>query len=645
MRQSAIFAAQFCGLRIVVFMVPCVHSIPAMTTIEKLTRLARYWSIRMTAEAGSGHFTSSLSATDLMTVLMFGGSFHFDVKRPQYGGNDRLIFSKGHASPLFFSLWHMAGVVSERQLLHFRKFTSEGELIQGHPTVEFPYAEATTGSLGQGLSVGLGMALNTKYIEKSAARVYVLLGDSEMMEGSVWEAMAIAAHYKLDNLVAIVDVNRLGQRGETIHGHATTVFEKKAKAFGWEAIVVDGHNIAAIKKAYSKAARTKSKPVMIIARTLKGKGVSFAENKDGWHGKAPSKAEEEQALKEFGTVDLKVTGKIAAARKVRASSRSVWHEMGFTSYDSAKPVATRRAYGNALVHLGVANPHVVVLDAETSNSTYAEFFKQKFPDRFFEMFIAEQNMVGAAQGFSRRGSVPFVSTFAAFLTRAYDQIRMGGYSQSNVKFCGSHAGVSIGEDGASQMGLEDIAMFRSILGSTVVYPSDALSTERLVQEIAAHTGACYIRTTRKETPILYGPGEKFPIGGSKVLHESTDDVATIVAAGITLHEALKAHDTLKEMDIMTRVIDLYSIKPLDIETLKKAAKETNVIVTVEDHYPEGGIGEAVCSALASASAAPRAFASLAVRKLPRSGKPDELLDFEDINARAIVEAVSKILSQ
>ncbi len=607
--------------------------------LSEIARLVRYWSVRATTEAGSGHLTSSLSAADLMTVLMFGGFFRFDVKHPEYAGNDRLIFSKGHASPLFYSLWHVAGAVSEKKLLHFRKFSALGTDVQGHPTTEFRFAEATTGSLGQGLSVGVGMALSALRVEKSGARVFVLLGDSEMAEGSVWEALALAAHYRLRNLVAIIDVNRLGQRGETMHGHDTSVYESKARAFGWKPIVVDGHSITEIQRAFKSACASKRKPMMIIARTLKGKGISLVEDKDGWHGKPLNRDEMKEALRELGGVDMELRGKFLRPRRPSRSRRAAPPSaMRFTDYQKEKAVATRRAYGNALVHLGASDPRTLVLDAETSNSTYAEFFKHKFPERFFEMFIAEQNMVGTAQGLSRRNATPFVSSFAAFLTRAFDQIRMGAYSGANVKFCGSHAGVSIGEDGVSQMGLEDIAMFRSVFGSAVVYPSDAVSTEKLVHEIARYPGTCYIRTTRKETPVIYSAKEMFPIGGSKTLRIGPRDRATVVAAGITLHEALRAYDQLQSRGILIRVIDLYSIKPLDAKTLRKAARETKALITVEDHYPEGGLGEAVAAVLAGERMSSPLY-RLAVRKFPRSGKPDELLNFESINARAIVKAV------
>lgn len=635
--------------------------------LEKLAKLIRYYSLVSTTEAGSGHPTSSLSAADLMTVLMFGisrndaedtaaadrggtrGFYHFDLDHPEFENNDRLIFSKGHASPLFYSLYKTAGKVSEAEMLSLRKF---GSKLEGHPTMEFPYTEVPTGSLGQGLAIGVGMALNAK-LDKLPYRTFVLLGDSEMAEGSVWEAMASASFYKLNNLVAILDVNRLGQRGETMYGHHTEVYEARAKVFGWQTMVLDGHNFDEIQSCFAKATADNVRgPVMLIARTLKGKGVSFLEDKEGWHGKALSKEELAKALEELGPVDTNLVAEVAKPEKIqRQEVRGKSEYIKFTDYPKDKPVATRKAYGNALVNIFPAYPNMVVLDGETSNSTMAEIFKKAHPDRFFEMYIAEQNMVGAALGFSRRGKIPFVSTFAAFFSRAFDQIRMSQYAKANIKFVGSHAGVSIGEDGASQMGLEEIAMFRTLLNSVVLYPSDAVSTEKLVAEAAKHYGNVYIQTTRKDTPILYSSTDEFPIGGSKVLKSSGNDQATVIGAGITLHEALAAYEELKKENINIRVIDLYSVKPLDIETLKKAAKETKNIIIVEDHFEEGGIYEAVAGALASLKSSHSASSgqashqveSLAVRKMPHSGKPEELLAYEEIDKNAIIKIVKSII--
>ena len=602
--------------------------------LNKIAKLIRCFSLVSTTMAGSGHPTSSLSAADLMTCLLFGGIFRFNVDQPGHPDNDRLIFSKGHASPLFYALWAAAGKVSEEELMILRKF---GSPLEGHPTTAFPYAEVSTGSLGQGLPIGVGIALNARYIDKLPYRTYVLLGDSEMAEGSQWEAMQIAAHYRLDNLIGILDVNRMGQRGETMYGHDMSAYENRISAFGWETIVIDGHSFHEIQDAYEKALHVKERPVMIIARTLKGKGISFMEDKPGWHGKALNRDELGKALEELGEIDRTIKGEISKPENIKPVNQSP-KEINEPAYDD-KPVATRKAYGNALKRIFPAFPDMVVLDAEVSNSTYSAIFKDEYPERFFEMYIAEQNMAGTALGLSSRGKIPFVSTFAAFLTRAYDQIRMSQYSDANIKFCGSHAGVSIGEDGASQMGLEDIAMFRAILDSVVLYPSDAVSTEKLVEQMAGHKGISYIRTTRQETPVIYDNEDEFSIGGSKVLRSSKDDVITVIAAGITLHEALEAYDALKKDNISIRVIDLYSIKPIDEDTLKSAAKSTRAIITVEDHYSEGGIGEAVRSAIAGERIVVH---SLAVRKMPRSGKPAELLDYEEISKNAIISKVRSL---
>ncbi len=634
--------------------------------LEELAKLIRYYILLSTTEAGSGHPTSSLSACELMVALLFGGIFRFDLDNPEYPNNERLIFSKGHASPLFYSLYAAAGKVTEEEMKTLRKF---GSPLEGHPTPAFQYTEAATGSLGQGLSIGVGMALNAKYIDKFPYRTYVLLGDSEMAEGSQWEAMQIAAHYKLDNLVGILDVNRLGQRGETMYGYNLQEYQKRIAAFGWETILVeDGHSFEEILDAYKKAQETREKPfdslalaqgkpTMIIAKTIKGKGISFLEDKEGWHGKALKQEELEQALGELGEIDKSIMGTILKPQEVRSSNSfktpAFVPHSGTTAgkqnskfekieYDKNKPIATRKAYGNALVRIFPKFPNMLVLDAEVSNSTFAETFKKEYPERFFEMYIAEQNMVGTALGLARRGKIPFVSTFAAFFTRAFDQVRMSQYSDSNIKFVGSHTGVSIGEDGASQMGLEDIAMFRTLRDSVVLYPCDAISAEKLVEEAAKHHGNVYIRTTRKDTPILYEPGEEFPIGGSKTLRQSENDVVTVVTAGITVFEALAAHEELQREGIAIRVVDLYSIKPLDVATLEKAARGTKAIITVEDHYSEGGLGEAVASAVTGMVHVAPVYI-LAVRKIPKSGKPEELLECEEISRDAIIKKVEEIL--
>jgi transketolase len=603
--------------------------------LKELAQLIRYYILVSTTEAGSGHPTSSLSATDLMTCLLFGGIFKFDVNNPHSPNNDRIIFSKGHASPLFYALWAAAGKVTEEELLTLRKF---GSPLEGHPTVLFPYTEASTGSLGQGLSIGVGMALNAKYIDKLPYKTFVLLGDSEMAEGSQWEAIQIAAHYNLDNLVGIIDVNRLGQRGETMYGHNLNAYKKRVSSFGWKSIVIDGHSLSEILTAYRKAQRA-SQPVMIIAHTIKGKGVSFVEDKNGWHGKALNREDLAKALEELGPINSSLRGTIRKPKQLKPEKPDAQEIQGI-EYDPDKPVATRKAYGHALARIFPAYSDIVVLDAEVSNSTYSEIFKEAYPDRFFEMYIAEQNMVGTALGFSRRGKIPFISTFAAFFTRAFDQIRMSQYSDPNIKFVGSHAGVSIGEDGASQMGLEDFAMFRTPLNSVVLYPSDAVSTEKLVEEAAKHHGLVYIRTTRQATPVIYNNEEEFPIGGSKVLRESNNDLVTVVAAGITLFEALSAYEELKKDGISIRVVDLYSLKPVDSATLHECAKTTKAIITVEDHFSEGGLGDAVKSSFTSL---PVPFYCLAVTKMPRSGKPQELLDYEGISKNALIEKIKEMI--
>ncbi len=604
--------------------------------LEKLSRLVRYFILISTTKAGSGHPSSSLSAVELMTTLLFGGFFKFKIGDVEYINNDRLIFSKGHASPLMYSLWAAAGAVSEKELLTLRKF---GSRLEGHPTPNFPYAEAATGSLGQGLSIGLGMALNAKYIDKLPYHTYVLLGDSEMTEGSQWEAIQIAAHYKLDNLTGIIDLNRLGQRGETIYGNKTEAYRDRVSSFGWETITIDGHNLEEIENAYEKSLSLKGKPVMIIARTVKGKGVKLIEDKNGWHGKAMPEEDMKIALNQLGKIDRDIRAEISKPDNVKIpKSEKIKYEKIPMEGDK---ISTRRVYGNTLVNIFSKYPQLVVLDAEVSNSTYSETFKKKFPERFFEMYIAEQNMVGTALGLSLRKKIPFISTFAAFFTRAFDQIRMSQYSNSNIKFVGSHAGVSIGEDGASQMGLEDIAMFRTLINGVVLYPSDGIATSKLVERAAEHLGNVYIRTTRMDMPIIYNQKDDFEIGGSKTVRRSGSDRITVCAAGVTLHEALKAYEELKKENLFIRVIDLYSIKPIDKDSILKAQRETSAIITVEDHFAEGGIGEAVKS-VTSENGSP--VYMLAVRKMPRSGKPAELLDYEGISSKAIVNKVKKILT-
>ncbi len=641
------------------------------TSLKKLCQLLRYDIVTSTTAAGSGHPTSSLSAVELMGTLFFNGYFHFDFKNPANIYNDRLIFSKGHASPLYYALYHAAGVLKYKDLLTLRMFDS---VLEGHPTPRFKYTEAATGSLGQGFSVGVGMALGMKLHLRSALsvqgssrmnhknyerltmnyepKVFVLLGDSEMAEGQVWEAMEIASYYKLSNLVAILDVNRLGQRGETMLGWNLKTYQKRAEAFGWSTIVIrDGHDLSEVNHALGNALTPRVGPVMIIAKTVKGKGVSFFENKDDWHGKALPKDKLEEALKDIGKVDGDMKGEVAKPTKVMSFEFDVLSETRNPQhithdYPVSTLVATREAYGAALANLGAHDPSVVVLDAETSNSTYADAFQKKFPERFFEMYIAEQNMVSVALGLSKLGFIPYSSTFAAFLTRAFDQIRMSQYSEGNVKIAGSHAGVSIGYDGSSQMGLEDLSMFRSVHESTVFYPSDAVSAYALVVKAREIPGIVYIRTTREKTPILYDRREQFEVGGSKILRQNRKDKAVVFTAGITLHESLKAYEELLRENIHVCVVDLYSVKPIDKKTIEQESKRAKNVIVVEDHYPTGGLGEAVLAALSKIEDRPSKinFVHLAVNKVPRSGSPAELLAYEEIDAMAIIKAVKKSIS-
>jgi transketolase len=608
--------------------------------LRTLARLIRLHCLNMTSTAHSGHLTSSLSATDVMTALLFGGTFRFKVDEPDHPNNDRLIFSKGHASPLFYALWAVAGGITDEELLSYRQF---GSRLEGHPTPRLPYVEAATGSLGQGLGIGLGMALNASRLDRLPYRTYVLLGDSEMSEGSQWETIQLAEHYQASNLIGIIDVNRLGQRGQTMFGHDIDAYARRVAAFGWKTLEIDGHDMQQAVDAFREATAERSQPLMIVARTVKGKGISFIEDADGWHGKALDEDQWKQALRELSDVDRHARGTIAAPED-RRPTRTPAQPAASPRYDIGKPVSTRKAYGTALTRLRGQFPHVVSLDAEVSNSTMAELFAKQAPERFFEMFIAEQNMVEVALGLSRRGKVPFVSTFAAFLTRAFDQIRMSQYSQANIKFVGSHAGVSIGEDGPSQMALEDIAMFRAVHGSTVLYPSDANQTAKLVEAMVDLDGISFLRTTRAETPVIYEAGEDFPVGGAKVARSSDDDEVTLIGAGITLHEALKAADSLAGEGVSARVIDLYSVKPVDVETLRTAAEATGGrFVVAEDHWPEGGLGEAVLSAFGDVDEGPTVL-HLAVREMPGSGKPAELLAAAGIDAEHIAAAARKLVA-
>jgi transketolase len=609
-------------------------------TLEMMGDKLRIHSIVATSEAGSGHPTSCMSAADL-TAGVFFYAMQYDVANPKSPINDRFVLSKGHAAPLLYAAWAEAGAFPAERLKTLREFTSD---LEGHPTPRLPWVEVATGSLGQGLSCGVGMAINSKYLDHISNNIFVLMGDGEAAEGSVWEAAEIASYYKLDNLIGIVDVNGLGQSQRTMYGHDTEVYRRRFEAFGWHAVSVDGHNVAEIVAALDEAMAVTDKPAVIVAATRKGKGVSFTEDKDGWHGKALKKGEElERAMAEL---EPKVAGfsgmkiKIPEGRSA-GSGPAATVELAPSEYTIGQQVATREAYGEALSRLGDVNPLIVVLDGDTKNSTYSEKFMKAHPGRFFESFIAEQNMVGAAVGLSAMGKVPFASTFACFLTRSYDHIRMAAVSQSNLKLCGSHAGVSIGEDGPSQMALEDLAMMRAIEGSTVLYPSDAIATEHAVGLAAEHRGIVYIRTSRPKTPVIYSKDEQFEIGRAKVIRQNSEDKATIVSSGVTLFEALAAYDQLKAEGISVRVIDLFSVKPVDEETLRSSAGETNnLIITVEDHSGWGGLGEAVASAVSPAGVRVH---QLAVREVPRSGKPEELLAAYGIDRSAIVRKIKLLL--
>ena len=599
----------------------------------------RIESVRATTEAGSGHPSSCCSAADIVAALFFA-VMRYDPKNPRHPNRDRFILSKGHAAPLLYAAWAEAGLFEKADLLKLRTLGSD---LEGHPTPRLPFVDVATGSLGQGLPAGVGMALNAKRLDRSGYRTYVLMGDGESVEGSVWEAAEVARHEGLDNLCAIVDVNRLGQSGPTMLQHDMDGYRARWAGFGWHAIVVDGHDPAALLASFDEAARTTGRPTVLLARTLKGKGISFVEDRPDWHGKALKKGEElDKALAELskGLTENAIAPQISRPTGPDAAPPAAT-PMAPPAYKPTDAVATREAFGAALAALGDANPLVVGLDADVKNSTFTELFGKRFPDRFFQNFIAEQNMVGAAVGLAACGRIPFAATFACFLTRAYDFIRMAAISHANVKLMGSHAGVSIGEDGPSQMGLEDLAMMAAQPGMVVLYPSDAVSAYKLVEAAAVHRGPVYIRTGRPKAPILYGNDEQFTIGGSRVLRQSASDQLTIVAAGVTLFEALKAYDTLKAAGIPVRVIDLYSIVPIDRATLVDSARATQGrILTVEDHYAHGGLGSAVLAALGSEGVRVH---MLAVREIPHSGKPDELLDRFGIGARAIVETAKRLL--
>jgi transketolase len=600
--------------------------------LHELAQQLRVDSVRAAAAAGSGHPTSSMSAADLMAVLL-AGHLRYDFDAPDNPANDHLVFSKGHASPLLYSMYKLAGAIDDEELLTFREF---GSRLQGHPTPEIPWVDVATGSLGQGLPISIGIALAGARLEHAEFTVWVLCGDSELAEGSMWEAFEHAGHERLDNLIAIVDVNRLGQRGPTMHEWDTSTWAAMAAACGWDVQEIDGHDIDAIEAAYA-AAEGADRPAVIFARTKKGAGVAAVEDKEGWHGKPL--ADPEAAVEELGgvrslRVEVKAPGQAPTYEIPRAKVER-------PSYEVGEKVATRGAYGDALAWLGSIDERVVALDGEVGNSTYAERFAAKHPDRFFEMYIAEQQMVAAAIGMQTRGWRPFASSFGAFLSRAYDFVRMAAISDADLKLCGSHVGVSIGPDGPSQMALEDIASLRAVFGSVVLYPSDPNQTVALLDAMREHRGISYMRTTRGAIAALYGPEDSFEIGGSRTVRSGDDDEITLIGAGITLHECLAAADELAGRGIAARVIDLYSVKPVDTERILEAAADTRALITVEDHWPEGGIGETVAGVLAAAGSS-TPLTRLAVSGRPGSGPPEALLAAAGIDAASIVVAASSV---
>jgi transketolase len=602
--------------------------------LKGIANQLRIHSIEATTAAGSGHPTSCCSAADIVAALFFG-HMKYDAKNPHFYNNDRFILSKGHAAPLLYAAWAENGFVPIPELLKLRQF---GNDLEGHPTPRLAFADVATGSLGQGLGVGVGMALAARQ-DKLDYNTYVLLGDGEIAEGAVWEAASLAGFYKLSNLIAIVDANRLGQSQATAFGHDIGVYVKRFQAFGWRVETLeDGHDMEEIMEVLSGVGLDE-RPLAIIAKTYKGAGVSFLQDKDNWHGKPLNKEEAAQAIAELApSAKSGLNVAIPAPTALPAPNLAAPASYPAISYKLGDSIATREAYGAALVRIGEADPRVVAMDGDTKNSTFAEKFFKKFPDRFTECFIAEQNLVSVAIGFGTRGHVPFASTFATFFTRAADQIRVAGISQSNLKLVGSHVGISIGEDGPSQMALEDLALMRAVVGSTVLYPAEAVATEKLLEQMATVKGVCFLRTSRPKTPVIYGNDEQFPVGGAKVLR--TGDKVTIVGAGVTLFEALKAADQLKAEGVNVTVIDAYSIKPLGKkEILAEAKKTNNTVITVEDHYSEGGLGDAVAGELSSEGIKVH---KLAVVGIPRSGHAAELMAAFGIDAAAIVKKVKSL---
>jgi transketolase len=610
-----------------------------VSALKNIATRLRIDSLNATSESGNGHPSTCCSAAEIVAALFFE-EMGYDPRDPQNPDNDRFVLSKGHAAPVLYAAWAEVGFLKREDLLTLRRIDSD---LEGHPTPRLPFADVATGSLGQGLGAGVGIALNANRIG-SDYRTYVLMGDGESAEGSVWEAGDMAAWHALDSLCAITDVNGLGQSGPTQWKHDLDALAARWSAFGWNALIVDGHSLPDLLGAFDTARQTKGRPTMILAKTLKGKGVSLMEGKGGWHGKALKKgAELDAALAELSSQLVPEDGPPLRPRPPRtivsADQRAPGTPgtVGASAYALGDTVATREAYGAAIARLAATDDRIVALDADVKNSTFSEKFEQQHPERFYQSFIAEQAMLGAAMGLASRGAIPFPSTFAAFLSRAYDFVRMAAISNLNIKVAGSHAGVSIGEDGPSQMALEDLAMMRAQPNMAVLYPCDGVSTERLVEQAAYRKGPVYLRTSRPKTPVIYGPDEVFEVGGLKVLRHSESDVATVIGAGVTVFEALKAHDELEKQGIKIRVVDLYSLQPVDAAALVRCARQTKGrMITVEDHYANGGIGDAVAGAIA-----PDGFTvhRLAVREIPRSGTPDQLLDRYGISASHIVAAV------
>ncbi|MFE2499562.1 transketolase [Streptomyces scopuliridis] len=608
--------------------------------LAELGQQLRVDSVRVADAAGSGHPTSSMSAADLMAALL-ANHLHYDFDRPDYPGNDRLIFSKGHASPLLYSMYLAAGAVDEKEFLTYRTL---GSRLEGHPTPRLPWVDVATGSLGQGLPVGVGMALAGQRLGHNSYHVWVLSGDSEMAEGSVWEAIEHAGDQHLDSLTLVIDVNRLGQRGPTRHQRDLDAYGRRLRAFDWHTIEIDGHDLDAVDAAFNEARSTFRKPTAIIAGTRKGRGVASVEDREGMHGKPLPHAE--SAIEELGgrrSIRVPVAKPAEPETHPRTAGRR--GTIALPRYDLGDSVATRDAYGRALAALGTAREDVVVLDGEVSDSTRSEFFAKEHPERFFECYIAEQQMIAAAVGMQALGHVPYASTFAAFMARAHDFLRMASVSRASINVVGSHAGVSIGQDGPSQMGLEDLALFRAIHGSTVLHPCDANQTARLVAAMHELPGVCYLRTLRGATPVIYGPDERFPVGGSKVLRRSDADRVTLIGAGVTVHECLKAADLLAGEGFPVRVVDLYSVKPVDEHTLQAAADETGCLVTVEDHHPEGGIGDAVAAVFSDGRPAPKRLVRLAVGNMPGSATPAEQLRAAGIDADSIAAGLRPLVEQ